>query len=108
MKILGPSWRTKKAVEHEVESDSNRNCCAWKDPKRFGRKIGGNENQRKNRDHLDYSIAKTRQNTEKSFQNPRTLTVTQISVKDYQVMLLWKTRKDDNNSNDNNNDNAVK
>ena len=53
-----------------------------------------------NRDHPNYNIVEIGQNTYKSPGDLRRLAVTQASVKDYQLMLVFKkTRKEygDNN-----------
>ena len=60
-------------------------------------KVGRVGNQRMNPDHSNYSIGKIVQNTEKSSGDLRRLAVTQTPVKDYQLMLMWKTCKKYNN-----------
>ena len=47
-KKLKPCQRTKKAVEHEDDGDTNCGWCSWDSPQRLGRKIGGIGNQKKN------------------------------------------------------------
>ena len=44
-------------------------------------------------DHPNYSIVEISQNTEKSAGDLRRLTVTRTPVKNYQLMLVWKTLK---------------
>ena len=48
---------------------------------------------RSNRDHLNYSVIKICQNTEKSPGNLRRHADTQIQLKYHQLMLVYKTRK---------------
>ena len=51
--------------------------------------------------HSKYCIIEIGQNTEKSPVDMRRLVVTQIPVKNHQLMVLWKTVKDNNNDNNN-------
>ena len=51
-------------------------------------------NQTKNRAHSYYSIFEMGQNIEKSPGEQRRLPVTQIPVRDQQLTLMWKTRKE--------------
>ena len=46
------------------------------------------------RDHPNYCIIEIYQNTEKSSGDLRRLAVTQISVKDHQLTLIWKIFKE--------------
>ena len=66
--LLGPRWgtwyRTKKILEYEGNSDTNYNWCAWNCPQSIGKGTGRSGNQKKNRDHQDYSIVEIDQNTE--------------------------------------------
>ena len=55
---------------------------------------GINENQRKNRDHTNYSIVEIGQNTEKSPLDLRRLVVIQTTVKDHQLRLVQKSHKE--------------
>ena len=57
-------------------------------PRSLGKKTARIENQRKNQDHPDHSIIKLCQDTEKSPGDLKRLTVTQIFVKDHQLMLV--------------------
>ena len=66
------------------------------------KKTGGTINQSKNRDHFKYSIVKISLNTEKCPGDLEGLAVTQIHVKDHQLMLARKSRKEYSNNNDNN------
>ena len=90
-------------MEHDGDGYTNCNLYAQNDGKEDGR-VG---NWRTSRDHLNYSIVKIGQNTEKSPGDLRRLVVTQTPVKDHQLTLVSKTRKENNNNNntDNNNDN---
>ena len=54
--------REQKTMEHEGDSDTNCGWCTSNKPKRTGR-LG---NKRTSREHPDYRIIKTGQNTEKS------------------------------------------
>ena len=86
-----PCQKTKKAVVHEGNSDTNWNLCTWNNPKSLAKGAGRVGNRRTSQDHLNYSIVKITQNTEKSPGDLRRLAVIQIPVKDHQLMLLWKT-----------------
>ena len=55
-------------------------------------------NQRNLGDHRDYSIVNASLNIQKNPQDLRRLTATQTPVKDQQLRLVWKTRKERNNS----------
>ena len=63
-------------------------------------------NKQTSRDHLDYSIIKIGQNTEKGPGNLRTLAVTQTSVRYHHLMQERKILKRVNNNNNNNNNNT--
>ena len=81
-----------KAVKHEGDGDTDYNWSTWKGPTLLGEKPGGIGNQRKNRDHSDYSIVKIGQNTEKSPGDLRRFAVTQTLVKSHQLALLLKKK----------------
>ena len=83
--------RSKKAVEHEGDSDTNYNWRTWNGSQRFDKETGRLENRRTNRDHQVHHIVEIGQNTEKSPGHLRRLTITQIPVKDYQLTLMGKT-----------------
>ena len=72
-------------MEHEHDSDTNCNCCAWNDPQSIGKGTRRLGNKRTRGNHPDYSIVK---NTEKSPGNLRRVAATQIPVKDYQLTLV--------------------
>ena len=59
VKIKENEKRTKKAVEHEDEGDTDYNWHTWNSPKRFGKRAGGVGNKRASGDHLNYSIVVT-------------------------------------------------
>ena len=101
--IFRPCQRTKKAVEHEWDHDTNCSWHFWNSPKRLGRKTGVFEDQRKKLDHQDYRIVKIGQNTENSPGDLTRLAVSQIPAKDHQQTLVWKIQKVNNNKNNNNN-----
>ena len=86
-------------MEHENNGDINYDKCTWNGPQRLGKGTGRVGNQRTNRDNPNKSITKIGQNTEKSSEDLRRLVVTQTPVKDHQLTLVWKTRKEYNNNN---------
>ena len=67
----------------------------------FGTEIERLANKRMSGDHPNYSIIKIGQNTEKSPDDLRRLADTQTPVKNYQLTLVWKTLKTENNNNNN-------
>ena len=58
--ILTSCQRVEKAVEYEVDSNINCDCCTWKSSERLRKETGSNENQRKNQNNSDHSIIKIR------------------------------------------------
>ena len=78
-------------MKNEDDSDTNCNYCAWNYPQKIGKGTGrlGNKRTRPSK----YSIIKIDQNTEKSPKDFRRLAVTQSSVEDHQLALVWKTLK---------------
>ena len=60
--------------------DINCNCYTWNNFQRIGKGIGRFGNKKSNGDHLDNSIIKTGQNTEKSLGEWRRLAITQTPV----------------------------
>ena len=58
-------------------NDTNCKWCTWNSLQRLGKETGRIENQRKNQDHLDYSIVEVSQNTQKSPRDLKRLAVTQ-------------------------------
>ena len=65
-------------------------------PLEWSQKTGGIENQRNNQDQSDYSIIGTGKNI---LEDLRKFAFTQTPVKDQQLKLVWKTRKEENNWN---------
>ena len=57
-------------------------------------KAGRFRNHKASGVYSDYSIVKINQNTEKSPRDLRRLTITQIHVKDHQLVLVGKTCKE--------------
>ena len=62
-------------------------------PKGLVKKNGRLGNKRKSKDHPDSSIIKIGQYTEKSLWDLMKFAVTQIPVRNHQLMLVWKTLK---------------
>ena len=81
--ILGPCLRTKKAVEHEGDSDTNCNWELGTVPKCSKRGIEQLE--------IRGRIKTIWQNTSKNPEELRNFAVTQTPVNDHLLMLLWKT-----------------
>ena len=74
-------WRhqkTKKAVEHKDDSDTNCTWCTWNSSKGFGKGTEGTRNLCKD---SHYSIVEIGKNTEKSTEDLRRLAVTQTPMK---------------------------
>ena len=65
--------------------------------KNFSKETRRAENRKTCRDHLNYRIIKISQNTEKSPGDLRRFAATQTRVKNYQLTLVWITRKKYNN-----------
>ena len=74
-----------KTMEHEGV------WWTWDNSQRIGKETGIIGNKRPSRDHADYSIIDISQNTEKSPEDLRRLSVTQTTVRNYQLTLVWKT-----------------
>ena len=66
-------------MEHG-DGDTICNWCTLDNPQRINKEIRRFGNKRTSRDHLDYSIIKIIQNTEKSLGDLRRLAVTQTPV----------------------------
>ena len=79
--------RSEKTMEHESDSDTNCNRCAWYGQKEIDKGTGGLGNKRTRGDYLKESIKKIGKDTEKNPRDLRRLAVTQIRVKD-KLMLL--------------------
>ena len=80
-------------MQHESDSDTNCNWCAWYSHQRFGTGTGGLGKKRMSGDHPNYSIIEIGQNTEKKPGDLRRLAVTRTPVKNHQLTLLWKILK---------------
>ena len=95
-KYLELAWELKKKTM-EYDGDSDTNCYWWtrNNPQRLGKETGRVGNRGTSRYHPNHtSIVKISQNIEKSPGDLRRLAVTQTPVKDYQLTLVWKTRKE--------------
>ena len=57
--ILGLGQRTEKSLEHEGQGNTNSSWRIWNNLQEPGEETGGIGNQWENRNHPDYSIAKT-------------------------------------------------
>ena len=88
--LLG-NWKTGK---HESDVYTNSNWCYWYSHRWIIKGTGKRGNNGTNGDHPNYSIVENGQNTEKSPGDLRRLTVTQTSVTDNQLALMWKTLKE--------------
>ena len=78
---------SKKTVEHESDVYTHYNWCSWYSHKRIIKGAGGLGNKRTSGYHPNYYTIEIGQNSEKSPGDLRRLTVTQASVKDYQLTL---------------------
>ena len=78
--ILGPCQRTKKTEADKVDGGG---WWTWNSSRWLGKETGRIENQRKNRDHPNYSIVGIGQNTEKSPGDLRKVAVIQTPVKNH-------------------------
>ena len=96
--IIGPCQRTRKAVKHEDNHDTNCNWSTWNGPQRLGKGTGIVGSWSSNQDHPDCNIVEIGQNTEKSPGDLIRLAVTHPPVKDHQLTLKWKTCKEYNNN----------
>ena len=47
-----------KTIIHETDGDTNCDWCTWNNKETIGKGTGKLGNQRKNRNHIDYSIVK--------------------------------------------------
>ena len=100
-KYLDLARELKTSMEHEDDNDANCKWCTGNGPQRLKKETGRVGNRRTNREHLNPSIVKIGQNTEKSPGDLRRFTVTQTPVRNHQQTLERKTLKEVNN-NDNN------
>ena len=84
----------KKTMEHEGDSYTNRDWRFWYSHQMVIKGTGRLGNKRTSGDHSNYYIIENDQNTEKSLGDLRRLAVTQTSVKNHQLTLMWKTLKE--------------
>ena len=84
----------KKTIEHESDSDTNDNWCDRYSEQGVARKTRELGNKRTRRDHLNYSITKIGQSTEKSPGDLGRFSVTQNPVRSDQLTLVWKISKE--------------
>ena len=91
--MIGFCTRTEKAVENDGQRNTNLGRCIRNSHQEVGEETGVIGNQRENRNHLNYSMAEISENTQKSPGDLIRLAVTQSPVKNYQLTLVWKTRK---------------
>ena len=78
----------KKTMEHESDGDTNYNWGALYSYQKIDKGTGGLGNKKSNGDHLNYSIIKIGQNTEKSPGDLRRFAVTQTPVENHQLTLV--------------------
>ena len=95
------AWELKNTMEHEDYGDINCDSCTSDNSQRIDNGNGRLGNKRTSRDHLDNSIIKIGQNTEKSPGDLRKLAVTQIPARNQQLTLVGKSLKGVNNDNNN-------
>ena len=81
-------------MKHKGDSDTNFRWWARNRFQGLEKGIGRRRNQKKNREHPDYSIVEIGQDIEKSPGDLRTFAVTQTPMKDHQLTMMWKTRKE--------------
>ena len=72
-------------MNHKSDGATNCNRCTWYSHQMIGNGTGGIGNNSTSGDHLNYSILKTSQNTEKSPGDFRRHEVPLTPVKDYQL-----------------------
>ena len=80
-------------MEHESVDYTNCNRCSWHSHQRIATGTGELWKNRTSGDHPNYCIIELGQNTEKSPGDLRRLVVTQTPVRNYYLMLLWKSLK---------------
>ena len=86
--------RTKNAMEHGGDDDTNCYWCTWNDLQRLSKIAERVENRRTSFDHPDYSIVEVGKNTEKGMRHLKTLAFVQTPAKYYQLTLVGKSRKE--------------
>ena len=90
--VPGPcsGMKNKQTVEHESNDYTNCNWFSWYCQQRMNKGTGGLGNKRTSRDHPNYCIIEISQNTKESPEDLSRLAVTQTSVKDHHLKLMWK------------------
>ena len=81
-------------MELEGDDDINWNWLAQYDPQKLGKGVETNWKSEIDWNHPNNSSTKIGQNTEKSSGNLGRLAITQTPVKDHQLTLMRKTRKE--------------
>ena len=92
-KYLELAWELKKTVEYKNDIYTNCNWYSWYCHQKINKETEGLGNKT-NGDHLNYSIIEIGQNTEKSPGDLKRLAVTQTTVENHQLTLMWKTLKE--------------
>ena len=81
-------------MKDESDVFTDYNWSSWYSHRSINKGTGGLGNERMSGDHAIYYIIEIDQNTEKSLGHMRGFAVTQPLVKDYQLTLMRKTRKE--------------
>ena len=89
--VLRPCQRTKKAVEHEGNGDTNCNLHACYGLQKLGRGTERIGNQRTNWEQPKYRIVEIGQHTEMSPGDLRRYAAIQTPMKDHQLTMVWIT-----------------
>ena len=84
----------KQFMEHEGDNYTNRDWYFLYSHQMIIKGTAGLGGRRTSGDHSNYDNIENGQNTEKSLGDLRRLAVTQTSVKDRQLKLMWKTLKE--------------
>ena len=92
-KYLDPARELKKNMEHKSYIYTNYEWCFCYSHQRIIKGTGWLGGRRTNGDHPNYSIIENGQNNNKNFGDLRRFAITQTSVKDHQLMRMWKTVK---------------
>ena len=82
-----------KIVEHESDGDTNCNSRTRHGHQRIGTGTIGLVDKWTSIGHSNDRIVEMGQNTKKSSEDLKRLAVTQTSVENYQLKLVWKTLK---------------
>ena len=91
-------WPFQRAGEHAGDGDTNSNRRTRNSHKRLGKGTGGVRNWRTSRDYVNYMMFEIGRNTEKSPGDLWKLVVTETSLKDHELTLVWGTCKTYNNN----------